>query len=51
MRFQNTLRGFVHLVLLVGCLNGAVFAQSANRVEAVAAIAADRTQVRWTPQV
>jgi len=33
------------------CLSGTALAQSENKIESVAAISADRTEVRWQPQV
>jgi hypothetical protein len=51
MRIQNTVRGFALLVVLAMCLSGSALAQSANKVESAAAVSADRTQVRWQPQV
>jgi hypothetical protein len=51
MKTQNTVRGFAYLVVLAMCLSGTALAQSAKKVESVAAIAADRTEVRWQPQV
>jgi hypothetical protein len=51
MKIQNTVRGFTYLVVLAMCLSGSALAQSANKVESVAAIGADRTEVRWQPQV
>jgi hypothetical protein len=51
MKIQNTIRGFAYLVVLAMCLSGSALAQSANKVESVAAISADRTEVRWQPQV
>ncbi len=51
MRIQNTVRGFAYLVVLAMCLSGTALAQSENKIESVAAISADRTEVRWQPQV
>ena len=51
MRIQNTVRGFIFLVVLAMCLSGSASAQSANKAESVAAIGADGTEVRWQPQV
>jgi len=51
MRIQNTFQGFAYLVVLAMCQSGSALAQSANKVESVAAIGADRTEVRWQPQV
>ena len=51
MKERNTVRGFALLVVLIMCLGGAALAQSENKIESVAAIAADRAEVRWQPQV
>src|SRR2546426_11680275 len=51
MKIQKTVRVFAYLAVLTMCLTGAALAQSANKVESVAAIAADRAEVRWQPQV
>ena len=51
MNIQNTVRSLTSLVVLALCLTGVGLAQSANKGESVAAIAADRNEVRWQPQV
>jgi hypothetical protein len=51
MKIQKTVRVFAYLVVLTMCMSGSALAQSANKVESVAAIAADRAEVRWQPQV
>jgi hypothetical protein len=49
MKIQK--RVFACLILLALCFAANALAQSANKVESVAAVTADRTEVRWQPQV
>jgi hypothetical protein len=51
MRIKKGARVFAYLVVLAVCFSATALAQSANKVESVAAVAADRGEVRWQPQV
>lgn len=51
MKVAKKVRGFGYLVVLAVCLSATALAQSGNNVEFVAAVAADRAEVRWQPQV
>jgi hypothetical protein len=51
MKIQKTVQVFAYLVVLAMCLSGTALAQSTNKAESVAAVAADRGEVRWQPQV
>src|SRR2546428_5443848 len=51
MKFQNTLRGLAYLILLTTSLSPGALAQSANKLDTVAAVTADQTEVKWRPQV
>jgi hypothetical protein len=51
MSIQKRVRGFALLVVLTACLSVGGMAQSASRAESIAAVAADRAEVRWQPQV
>ncbi|MFY9609147.1 MAG: hypothetical protein WAU45_11115 [Blastocatellia bacterium] len=50
MKITNV-RVFAYLAAFAVCLSAAALAQSATKDESVAAVTADRTQVRWQPQV
>ena len=51
MKIHRTVRVFAYLTLLAMCISATALAQSANKVESVAAVNADQTEVRWQPQV
>lgn len=51
MKITKNVRVFAYLVALAVCLSSTALAQSANKGESVAAVTADRTEVRWQPQV
>ncbi len=51
MKIKKSARVFAYLVVLAVCFSATALAQSANKVESVAAVAADRGEVRWQPQV
>ena len=51
MKIQRTVRVFAYLIVLAMCISATALAQSASKVESVAAVNADQTEVRWQPQV
>jgi uncharacterized coiled-coil protein SlyX len=51
MKIKKTIQVFAYLVVLAMCQSGTALAQSTNKAESVAAVAADRGEVRWQPQV
>jgi hypothetical protein len=51
MKTTKCVRVFPYLVVLAVCFSATALAQSANKVETVAAVSADRAEVRWQPQV
>jgi endosialidase-like protein len=51
MKITNNIRSLASLLALALCLSATVLAQSANKEDSVAAVTADRSEVRWQPQV
>jgi hypothetical protein len=51
MKIHRTVRVFAFLVALAMCISATALAQSASKVESIATVAADQTEVRWQPQV
>jgi len=51
MKNTKKIQFFASLVVLALCFGGSALAQSENKVESVAAVSADRGEVRWQPQV
>jgi uncharacterized coiled-coil protein SlyX len=51
MRIQSTVRVFAYPILVALWISATALAQSPVKVESVAAVTADQTEVRWQPQV
>ena len=51
MKIQKTARIFAFPVVLAICVASTAMAQSVNKIESVATVAADQAEVRWQPQV
>jgi uncharacterized coiled-coil protein SlyX len=51
MKIQSTVRVFAYPILLALWISATALAQSASKVESVAAVTSDQSEVRWQPQV